>query len=122
MPFDNTGVDLAVTISGNTVTNYQKNGITANGSIVATITDNTVSGAGPVNYIAQNGVQVGFGGTATVKSNAISGNDYAPADTVACGLLMFEADGVGQSKNVFSGNERDVCNFGRGGGKVKASN
>ncbi|HXC80125.1 MAG TPA: hypothetical protein VNU19_24100, partial [Candidatus Acidoferrum sp.] len=47
------------TISGNTVTDYQKNGITINGNVSATIANNTVTGEGPVDYIAQNGIQVG---------------------------------------------------------------
>jgi hypothetical protein len=116
-PFDNTGADLAVTISDNVVTNYQKNGITANGSVAANITNNTVTGAGPVNYIAQNGIQVGFGGTATLRGNTVSGNNYTPASDVACGLLFFQADGVKASNNTLFANERDTCNFGKGGGK-----
>lgn len=120
-PFDSTGTDLAVTISGNTVTNYQKNGITANGSVAATITDNVVTGAGPVNYIAQNGIQIGFGGTAIIQDNTVSGNNYTPVDTVACGILYFEADGVKASKNTRFDNERDQCNFGKGGGTYNPS-
>jgi hypothetical protein len=120
-PFDSTGTDLAVTISGNTVSNYQKNGITANGSVAASITDNVVTGAGPVNYIAQNGIQIGFGGTAFIQGNTVSGNDYTPADTVACGMLYFQADGVKASMNTRFGNERDQCNFGKGGGSFNPS-
>jgi hypothetical protein len=116
-PFDNTGPDVAVTISGNAVTGYQKNGITANGSVAATILNNTVAGAGPVNYIAQNGIQIGFGGTATVQGNTASGNDYTPASYVACGILYYQADGVRASQNTVLANERDLCNFGKGGGK-----
>jgi hypothetical protein len=115
-PFDNTGANLTVTISGNQVTNYQKNGITANGSVAATITNNTVTGAGSINYIAQNGIQVGFGATAIVKGNTLSMNNYTPDSYVACGLLLYQADGVKASKNTFSANERDQCNFGKGGG------
>jgi len=116
-PFDNTGTnDLPVTISGNVVTNYQKNGITANGSVAATITGNIVTGAGPVNYIAQNGIQVGFGGTAFIRGNTVSGNDYTPPDTIACGLLYFQADGVRASKTIMFANEMNVCNFGQKGG------
>ncbi|MEX2646574.1 MAG: right-handed parallel beta-helix repeat-containing protein [Gaiellaceae bacterium] len=119
-PFDTTGTDLAVTISGNTATNYQKNGITANGSVAATIVGNVVTGAGPVDYIAQNGIQVGFGATALVHDNVVSGNDYTPETFVACGLLLFEADGVRMFRNTYFANERDVCMFGRGGGQFKA--
>lgn len=108
---------MTVTISGNTVADYQKNGITANGNVAATITGNHVAGDGPVTYIAQNGVQVGFGATALVQDNDISGNDYTPSSFVACGLLMFDGNGVKQKSNALTGNERDVCNFGRGGGK-----
>ena len=115
-PFDNTGTDVIVTISGNTVSDYQKNGITANGSVAATITDNVVTGDGPITYIAQNGIQVGFGATAIVNSNSVSGNDYSPASDVACGLLLYQADGVKSSANNLFANERDNCNFGKGGG------
>jgi hypothetical protein len=112
----------SVTISGNTVTDYMKNGITANGGIAATITGNTVAGDGPISFIAQNGIQVGFGATASVQGNAVSGNDYTPTDWLACGLLFFEASGVKAAKNSYSGNEKDLCNFGgRGGGTFNAA-
>ena len=115
-PFDKTGSDLAVSITNNTVSNYQKNGITANGSVAATITGNLITGDGPVTYIAQNGLQAGFGATAVVNNNRVAGNNYTPASFVACGFLIFQADGIRASKNVFANNERDQCNFGKGGG------
>ena len=46
----------------------------------------------------------------------ISGNDYTPKDTVSCGLLFFDADGVRASENHFRNNERNQCNVGKGGG------
>ena len=116
-PFAPGGTDALVWISGNTVTNYQKTGIVTNGSVAATIVGNVVSGFGPVDFIAQNGIQIGFGGTAIVQENQISGNDYTPKSFVSCGLLMFEADGVRASQNHFADNERNVCVFGRGGGQ-----
>lgn len=115
-PFDNTGTDVIVTISGNTVSDYQKNGITANGSVAATISGNVVTGDGPITYIAQNGIQVGFGATAIVNSNSVSGNNYSPTSDVACGLLLYQADGVKASANNLFANERDNCNVGKGGG------
>jgi hypothetical protein len=115
-PFDATGTDLAVTVSRNVVTDYQKTGILANGSVVASIVGNTVTSAGPVDYIAQNGVQVGFGGAGLVRGNTISGN-FSVGPDLGCGILFFEADGVKQQANILFANERDVCNFGRGGGK-----
>jgi hypothetical protein len=123
-PFDTTGTsDVAVSISGNVANGYIKNGITVNGSVAAEVTDNTVTGSGPVGVplAAQNGIQIGFGATAIVTGNTISGNDYTPADTVACGLLYFEADGVKASGNAFFDNEKNVCNFGRGGGQFNSN-
>lgn len=116
-PFNEGGTDVLVWISGNTVTKYQKTGIVTNGSVAATITGNFITGVGPVNYIAQNGIQIGFGGTAIVQENQISGNDYTPKSFVSCGLLMFESDGVRASQNHYADNERNVCVFGRGGGQ-----
>jgi predicted extracellular nuclease len=120
-PFDNTGVDTTVLISGNDVRDYQKGGIVANGSVDVTILDNTVDGVGPVDYIAQNGIQVAFGGTGVVESNTVSDNFYTGPD-LGCGLLFFESDGVKQRKNTFSGNEKDICNLGRGGGSSPTKN
>jgi hypothetical protein len=115
------GTQMAVTISGNTVSDYQKNGITANGNVAATVTDNTVTGDGQIDYIAQNGIQVGFGATALIRGNTVTGNWYTPESYVACGLLYFEAEGVKQQANSLDENERNLCNFGRGGGNFDAS-
>ena len=121
-PFDRTGTDFAVAITGNSVTDYQKTGILANGSVAATITGNTVTGDGPITYIAQNGIQVGFGATAIVKGNTASGNSYSPPSDIACGFLIYKADGVSASSNNFFNNERNQCNFGKGGGSFKPVN
>ena len=118
-PFDLTGPDVAVTIDGNVANGYIKNGITANGSVAATITNNVVTGSGPVGVplAAQNGIQVAYGATAVIRGNTVSGNDYTPKSYVACGLLLYQAGGVRASGNTYFGNERDVCNYGKGGGQ-----
>lgn len=73
----NLGGSASGTVSGNTITRYQKGGIVANGQgTSAVITDNTVTGEGPVGYIAQNGIQVGYGANASVMRNTVSGNSY----------------------------------------------
>ena len=107
-PFDRHGRDVAVSITGNVVTGYQKAGIVANGSVVVLIDKNTVTGAGPIGYIAQNGVQIGFGGAGLVSRNKISGNSYTGPD-LGCGILFFQAGLATQVGNQFSGNERNVC-------------
>lgn len=117
-PFAKGGVDKAVVITGNTVTDYQKSGIVASGSVNVSVTGNVVTGAGPITYIGQNGIQLGFGATGIVKNNTVSGNDYTPSSFVACGVLFFEADGVKASANDLFANEKNQCNFGKGGGNV----
>ena len=120
-PFTTAGPDKAVVITNNMITQYQKSGIVANGSVAATITNNSVTGDGPITFIAQNGIQVGFGATAVVKMNSSSGNNYTPKSDLACGLLLFQADGVKASSNNLFNNERNQCNFGKGGGTFKPS-
>ena len=75
-----------VVIDHNVVTDYQKTGIIATLSTVATITNNTVTGDGAINYIAQNGIQVSFDATAKLVGNNVSLNNYSPprSPRVAC--------------------------------------
>jgi hypothetical protein len=37
----------------------------------------TVTGEGAVDYIAQNGIQIGYGAHATVTGNTVTGNAYS---------------------------------------------
>src|SRR5256885_47207 len=65
------------TIDSNTIWSYQKGGITANCSGTnVTVTGNTVTGLGPVDFIAQNGIQFGFGASGLARGNTISDNFY----------------------------------------------
>ena len=107
------------TISGNTLTNYQKGGITTNGNVSATITNNTVTGQGPVSYIAQNGIQVGYGATATVTGNTVSRNAYtgltvdSSAGILVVGGAAFGSGlaytvGLNISKNTLTNNDVGV--------------
>ncbi len=114
------------TISGNAVSLYQKGGIVARDGGTVTIDTNTVTGAGPITYIAQNGIQVSFGTSARLFDNNVSLNNYTPAKVTACGLLIYRAGGVSglakagisyiKADNKFHDNETDICNFGKGGG------
>ena len=78
-------------ISANAVSAYQKNGIVAKcAGVSVTISDNTVTGAGPVDYIAQNGIEVGLGAVATVSGNTVMGNEYTGTnDADSSGILVF---------------------------------
>ena len=110
------------TISGNTLTNYQKGGITINGNVSATITNNTVTGQGPVDYIAQNGIQVGYGAKATVSGNTVTGNAYTGSNLASsAGILVVGGPcfgtglaytvGLSITKNTLTGNDVGVWLF-----------
>jgi hypothetical protein len=108
-PFDGTHPNTkTVTIAGNTVSNYQKNGITANGDVVATITANTVTGLGPVNFIAQNGIQMGFGARGKIRNNTVAASWFSGANWTASGILIFESDDVIAQQNDISGNQSGI--------------
>ncbi len=94
-PFDGTHPNTqSVVITGNIVSDFQKNGITANGDVYAIIRGNKVTGAGPVTYIAQNGIQMGYGATGQVRDNEVSLSWYQGANWTASGILIFEASGI----------------------------
>lgn len=93
------GASTDVDITDNVVLLSQKNGMAilnpyGGTSVHADIDGNTVTGNGPINYIAQNGIQVSNGATATVTDNNISGYDYTPATFAAIGILIAQAGNV----------------------------
>jgi len=104
-------------IESNEITGYQKGGIVVDGpGSQATITGNTIAGEGPTAVIAQNGIQVSRGASATLAANTVSGNVYtgshADPDDFAAGVLVFTSGPyVGQgvvavaSSNTVTGNE-----------------
>lgn len=99
-----------VTISGNTIEAYGKNGITCNeAGTRCIIAGNTVRGLGPTHVIGQNGIQLGFGAHGRVLGNTVSGHNYTPEPVTACGILIFRAGGT-VSGNEFQDNESNVCN------------
>jgi hypothetical protein len=113
------GAGATGTLSGTTITNYQKNGVAVDGAGTAvSVENNVVTGQGMIDWTAQNGIQVSRGATALVTGNTVSGNWYTPKDTIACGLLFFDAAGVKQHDNTMFGNEVNLCNAGRGGGNT----
>ena len=104
------------TVNDNSVSRYQKGGIVATQGSSVTITNNTVTGLGPVDFIAQNGVQVSYGASAHVSGNSIYNNDYTPKAYTSCGLLLYQASGVRTGTNLYRGDESNMCNYGKGGG------
>jgi hypothetical protein len=117
----NTTGTVSGTVSGNTVYQYQKGGIITNGGNASTVvTDNTVTGLGPVSFIAQNGVQFGVGATGSASGNQISANDYTGCSNqdaaktgcipyVSTGLLLYGVDPsqVSRSNNQYGDDQRN---------------
>ena len=83
-------------VTGNVVYNYQKAGIVANGSGVrlSKLDANLVVGLGHVNFIAQNGIQIGYGALpfpSQVNGNWVVNNSYigTPGDgSASAGILV----------------------------------
>src|SRR5829696_2819230 len=94
------GFNVTGEITGNTVFAYQKGGIVVNGrgGKISKVNNNRVLGQGHVTYIAQNGIQVGYGAMpypAQVVGNAVSGNSYigTPGDgSASAGILVVGGD------------------------------
>lgn len=81
-------------ITGNHVWNYQKGGIVISGAAAsADVSDNTVDGLGPVDFLAQNGIEIGWGAQAQVMRNQVSGNSYTGTSTVSGGIVVVGGPG-----------------------------
>lgn len=76
-------------IQNNYIWNYQKGGIVVNGpSSSSHIQQNVVIGLGPVDFIAQNGIQAGFGANTQIEQNIVSGNSYTGSNLAASGGIL----------------------------------
>ncbi|MHB8576659.1 MAG: right-handed parallel beta-helix repeat-containing protein [Dehalococcoidia bacterium] len=81
----------SATIAENLIDQYQKGGIVvSNTGSSADIHDNIVRGVGPTAVIAQNGIQVSSGATASLHENAVADNAYSPQSVVSTGILLFQ--------------------------------
>ncbi len=95
-------------ITGNTIDQYQKGGIVIRDLDSVYVTDNTVTGLGPFGFIAQNGIELGFGlpgatlseeNVGHVTGNTVTGNLYtqqASKGYVSTGIL---AEAISGSHN-----------------------
>jgi parallel beta-helix repeat protein len=98
----------AVSMSGVTVTAYDKNGITCDDiGTTCTISQSTVTGIGATSAIAQNGIQVYDATGATLTSDKVSDASYTGggANNEATGLLIYDVGTFGASQNKLSDND-----------------
>ena len=93
-PFDGTHPGTkTILVNENTIRDYQKTGIVANGDINVNINHNRVGASSVANtLIAANSIQLAFGAIGQIRNNVIDGNQYCgPADdTFATAILLFE--------------------------------
>lgn len=83
-------------ISGNHLFNYQKGGIVVNGPGSSVLVENNVvEGLGAIGFIAQNGIQFGFGGSGSAMRNTVTGHAYTGSSTVSGGIIVVGGPGYG---------------------------
>ena len=84
------------------------------------MTNNTVAGEGQIDYIAQNGIQFGYGASGSVTGNTITGNWWTGCSNqdaaktgctpwVSTGLLLYDVDAnaVNVSNNTYRDDQRN---------------
>ncbi|MBN1205923.1 MAG: right-handed parallel beta-helix repeat-containing protein [Myxococcaceae bacterium] len=77
-----------VELLGNSVSGYQKAGLLLAGRMQVHVASNTVTGAGPVGHIAQNGIQLSDGATGQVTGNQLTGHAYTGGSASGSGILV----------------------------------
>jgi hypothetical protein len=106
------------TLTNDIVNTYQKNGITIDGAgSSAVLKTDTVTGTGETTAIAQNGIQVSDGASATISGALVTGNECdnatcgsGPLDTQATGILLFDAGATKVMNSTVNGNDDGIYN------------
>jgi hypothetical protein len=86
----NDSTPTTLNVENNTVTDYQKGGMVFKGTgLTVNTTGNTITGYGPVPFIAQNGIQYSQGAGGTIQDNTISGNWYSGTSATSAGIILY---------------------------------
>ncbi len=73
------------------------------------VKNNTMEGYGPIDFIAQNGIQVSYGPTGTITDNIVTGFEYTPANWYSTGIMVTDPGGeVSVLRNTVSGSQYGV--------------
>jgi parallel beta-helix repeat protein len=96
----------SVTMDYVTVTTYDKNGITCDDvDTTCVIKNSTVTGIGPTNAIAQNGIQ-GYGASSlTLSKDTVTGNSYTGPTYAATGVLLIDQGALSVTSCTASSND-----------------
>ena len=100
----------SLTVENSSVHNYNKNGIVARyagANLIAT--GNYVQGSGPIDVIAQNGIELAFDGpSGTIKNNTVIDNFYTPNTSSSADILLYDA---AENGSIVSGNTLGNSNY-----------
>ena len=104
-----TGAHQTVTITGSTVSDFQKSGLVANGNATVDVSGSTF---GPPDLlpgvIGQNSVQYSRGAGGAFTNNKVIGATSGRDDAASTGMILFEAANLTIADNVISGAGTDV--------------
>jgi hypothetical protein len=121
------GLPSTVTVENSSVHNYNKNGITGrDAGTTLTATGNYVQGSGvvPSGGAAQNGIELGFGASGTIKGNTVIDNIYGDTSIAdSTDILLYDTEensGIVVSGNIVGNSQipialiADTANVGDG--------
>jgi parallel beta-helix repeat protein len=99
-----------LTVENSSVHNYNKNGIVARYAGATLIaTGNYVQGSGPIDVIAQNGIELAVdGATGSIKNNTVIDNFYTPNTSSSADILLYDA---AENGSIVSGNTLGNSNY-----------
>jgi hypothetical protein len=113
-----TGQVATGSITNNVFTTYQKGAIVVdNAGSAAIVSGNTITGELPAPIIAQNGIQISRGATATVIGNTVSSHQCSATNPLcgpgfdaswSTGVLLFNAGTTSITNNTLSNNDAGV--------------
>ncbi|MFN7035584.1 MAG: right-handed parallel beta-helix repeat-containing protein [Bellilinea sp.] len=100
-------------VKNSTITDFQKNGITITGTgLTATVIDNAVTGKGPTDTIAQNGIQYSSGVNGTIQGNTVEGIAYTGSNWTASGILTKDVGNVSIYDNEVKNSQTSIYLYG----------
>jgi hypothetical protein len=89
-----------LTVTGTSIHDFDKSGIAAEQPGTTLIAKyNTVTGAGPIDITAQNGIEVNYGAYGVVNNNIITAVDYTLSSSSATGILFYQGGPNSQASN-----------------------
>jgi parallel beta-helix repeat protein len=116
------GGTAKVEVENSSVHDYQKNGITGNGSgTELKAKGNVVTGIGPTTGAGQNGIQIGYGATGEIEDNKVMNHIWAPCVSVAScawiatNILIYKSDDVKIAKNAAGKSQTGIYLWGNQG-------